>query len=98
MALFRSVFVISTLYLFLLSGLAPATAASAASRTVVALITFPLITSSASPALIGVGATAPRAMRAALQTPASTLMTDAILTMAKSMGFLNVNLRNVCRA
>ena len=96
-ALFIRVFVISTLYAFMRMGFAPAIAASAASSITASSAAFPMMDASASVALTGVGATAPSTILAALQTPSCMAITEATLAMAKSTGFHNVNLRNMCR-
>jgi len=97
-ALFTSAFMICTLYAFIVSGAAPATAVFAASSAVVALMAFPLIVFSACVALTGIGATPPSVILASLQSPSLIVMTEATLTMAKSIAFLNLNLRKACLA
>jgi hypothetical protein len=71
----------------MLRGFASITAASAASSAVFGLTAFPFMVCSAFTALMGTGATAPRAMLAFLQIPPSRAMTDAMLAMAKTIGF-----------
>ena len=84
MALFTSVFVISTLYAFMASGIVPVIAASDADSAFTAFMAFPLIACSTIVARIGAGATAPRAILAFWQTPPSIVLTDATLTMVPS--------------
>ena len=81
-----------------MSGSASMAAASAAASAVSALMVFPLIASSDCVALMGLGATAPRAILASRQTPLLVVMIDATLTMGKSTALRNLNLRNVCLA
>ena len=93
MALFTNAFVVCALYAFMVSGAAFSSTACVAASAVAALITFPLIALSAFNALKGVGATAPRTILAFLQIPFLMVMINAVLAMARSIVFLNLNLR-----